>query len=313
LILKKFNAIKDCVVFEVDGKAFEAHVGPAALVEEHAVYMAAYPGDKGLRAMLRAQMALKGRLPCGARFERPGGRASGDFNTGMGNTLVMLAAVVSCLRGEQVYDLLADGDNALLFLPPGAVERVVEALPRRALEACGLELTLESPVSVLERIRFGQSAPVCVDGTWTMVRDYRKVVSGATSSHRWLREPGFRREYLTGVGLCELSLARGVPVLQAYCLELLRSLDYHGRVRSHPFRDYFMMGASLGGGREPHAIGYETRLSFERAFGVSPGEQEALEGGFVCPSPAAFSPVEGFVAAFDAEPLVMDQWYEAHV
>jgi len=313
LIRKKFRAIKDCVVFEVDGKAFEAHVGPAALVEEHSVYMAAYPRDKGLRAMLKVQATLRGRLPCGARFEREGGRASGDFNTGMGNTLVMVAAVVSCLDDEPLYDVLADGDNALLFLPPGAVARVVEALPRRALRACGLELTLESPVSVLEHVRFGQSAPVWVGDGWTMVRDYRKVVSGATSSHRWLREPSFRREYLTGVGLCELSLARGVPVLQAYCLHLLDTLNYRGRVRAHPFRDYFCMGATLDVDREPLPIGSEVRNSFERAFGLSVEAQVLLETGFNCPLPDGFSRLEGFADAFTAPPLVMDSWYEAHV
>jgi hypothetical protein len=301
------------VVFEVDGRAFEAHVGPGALIEEHSVYKAAYPRDKGLRALLDAQMTLHGRLPCGAKFRREGGRASGDFNTGMGNTMVMVAAVVSCLYDESVYDVLADGDNALLFLPPAAVSRVVERLPSRALLACGLELSLESPVSVLEHVRFGQSAPVQLSGGWTMVRDYLKVVSGATSSHRWLREPSFRREYLTGVGLCELSLAKGVPVLQAYCLALLAAQDYRGRVRAHPFRDYFVMGATLGVDRTPLYIGPEVRASFERAFGLSPEAQTYLEGAFNCPAPDSFGFIEGFKCSFDAPPLVMDQWYAGHV
>jgi len=89
LIVRKFNQFRDCVVFEVDGKAFEAHVTVPQLEQEHSVYDVAYQ-DARLRKVLSRQLELAGVTANGVKFSRPGGRASGDYNTGMGNTLVML-------------------------------------------------------------------------------------------------------------------------------------------------------------------------------------------------------------------------------
>jgi hypothetical protein len=283
LIVRKFRALTDCVACEVDGRAFEAHVGPHQLRQEHRVYRAAFPGDKVLSSLLDEQLVLRGRLSCGAKFSRPGGRASGDFNTGMGNSLIMLAVVGAVLRelcpGQ--FDLLVDGDNALVFLPRGIYDRVMGVFASRVLEVSGHEVQLDSPVSVLEEIRFGQSAPVYLGANlgWSMVRDYRKVVSGALSSHRWLREPTFAREWIRGVAACELSLARGVPVLQEWALSLQSSWGGPEGVRAHPHTDYFYQGAWFAGPGDQVAVSREARLSFARAFGLEPDAQLVLERG----------------------------------
>lgn len=283
LISRKFNSFRDCVVFEVDGKAFEAHVGESHLQAEHGVYRSAFPSDKGLARLLREQLSLSGRLPCGAKFSRPGGRASGDFNTGMGNTLLMLAICVGVLSGYGCrFDILADGDNALIFLEASESQVVLPVFAADVLQASGHEFTLERPVRRLEEIRFGQSAPVDLGGTrgLTMVRNYLSVLSGSASSHRYLNEPVYSREWLCGVASCELSLARGIPVLQAWALNLLRATEFSGRVRCGPFREYFMQGAWLAGPEEAEEITPVARASFEAAFGVSAEQQVALEESF---------------------------------
>jgi len=283
LIIRKWNKFKECVCFEVDGKAFEAHVGPYHLEKEHSVYKAAYPGDTGLANLLDVQKTLTGRLPCGAKFSRDGGRASGDFNTGMGNTILMLAVVVACLKQYNVaYDVLADGDNCLIFLEASSLSGVLDTFCQNVLDLSGFEMTLERPVRILEEIRFGQCAPVNLGGNlgWTMVRDYKKVISGATSSHQHLYHSRFAREWLTGVGLCELSLSRGVPVLQAWASSILNGTNYSGRVRLEPFRDYFIQGAKLDRTTEMVGVSGVARASFERAFGLTSQEQIMMEHSF---------------------------------
>jgi len=283
LISRKFNNFRDCVCFEVDGRAFEAHVGPWQLEAEHAIYKSAYPRDKGLAWLLEQQLSLKGKLPCGAKFSRSGGRASGDFNTGMGNSLIMVAVVVGAMSGYRVpYDLLCDGDNSLIFLERKHLDRVVSGFGDVVKSLCGHEMALERPVDVLEEIRFGQSSPVALGGNrgLTMVRDPWKVMSGAFSSHRHLREPKYAREFLTGVAMCELSLGLGIPVLQAYASSALGSMEFSGRVRCGAFREYFMQGAWLAGLGDVRDISAETRESFARAFGLDPTQQVALERQF---------------------------------
>jgi len=279
LIVRKFQAFSDCVVFEVDGKAFEAHVSREQLVEEHSVYLSAYHGSVDLRRLLSHQLRLAGVTSNGVKFTRQGGRASGDFNTGMGNTLIMLAAVVAALKGQVKFDTLVDGDNALLFLEKCDLERVVKTFGQRVFDLCGHEMALESPVSIIEGVRFGRSAPVYLgDGLgWTMVRDPRAVLSGAYASHKWLREPVFASRWCNGVSRCELSLAIGVPVLQVFALSVFNATTTEKKVPFEALRDYFYVGAWLAGAKDVRTPTLECRLSFERAFGISPEVQSEWE------------------------------------
>jgi len=320
LIVRKFRSITDCVVFEVDGAAFEAHVGPDQLVLEHAIYNGAIR-DTGLAKLLREQLTLRGALPCGAKFSRPGGRASGDFNTGMGNSLIMLGVVVGVLEDIGVkFDVLVDGDNALVFLSRPDLGRVVGEFAPRVLESTGHEVVLERPVDYIEGIRFGGSAPVYLGPSlgWSMVREWGRVLSCAFASHRWLREPRFAREWIRGVAMCELSLARGVPVLQAWALGGLKATDDVRRVRSHPHVDYFVQGAWLAGESSSVPVSMQARISFARAFGLEPEAQVALERklsrlelGTLLRSTYQYHRSDNF-EHWREEPGIHERWMDAH-
>lgn len=280
LIIRKFGGFRDCVVFEVDGKAFEAHCVESLIAEEHRIYSSAYPGDGFLRSVLKRQV-FSGVSQGGVKFSRRGGRASGDFNTGMGNTLIMLAVVSAVLGSYAIkFDILVDGDNALVFLERADYPSVESRFFTDVLEASGFEMTLESPVDFIEGVRFGRSAPLYLGQRlgWTMVRDWLSVLSGAYASHRWLREPVFGRRWVRGVAQCELSLAVGVPVLQAAAASVLSQLGSVQDVSDDVLADQLYVGARRVGLEAVVEVTREARLSFERAFGVKPEEQVALEG-----------------------------------
>jgi len=282
LIARKFNSIPGCVVVEVDGKAFEAHLERWMLELEHKVYAAAFPGDGELKRLLRCQLSMKGVTQGGVKFEREGGRASGDYNTGMGNTLCMLAVVESVLKrmGLTTYDTLADGDNCLLFLEPGSLDHVRGDFARLALDA-GHEMVLERPAWVLEAVRFGQSAPIRISpGRLSMVRDWRKVLSQGLSSHAHLHDVRFAKRHLRGVALCESALSRGVPILGEWADSVLRATE---GIEPPPFswyRDYQVLGVVEGAWNNP-VLGVrpteEARRSFALAFGTSVCDQVDLE------------------------------------
>jgi len=275
LIARKFKAIEECVCVEIDGAAFEAHVGPYQLKHEHAFYARAFPGDKRLAYLLSKQLKLKGVLSCNAFFERPGARASGDFNTGMGNSLIFLVEIVAALRGLGIhFDVLVDGDNVLVFVSKQHLGRLLSDLPVAVRASSGHECTVERPAHRLEDVRFGGCAPVWTPDGWTMVREWNRVVSTAVSSHIHLRHWNFARPWVSGVLQCELSMAQGIPILQSWAR---RSLDVLGekRARDDFYADYRAVGASFEVKTRPVAMG--TRLSFERAFGVSVERQLALE------------------------------------
>lgn len=289
LIVRKWNAFDDPVVLEVDGKAFEAHILRDHLDLEHGIYVSAYRGCRSLQRALLPQLFLKGVAGNGIRFEREAGRASGDFNTGMGNSIQMLTAVDATLEtfrtdgsGILRYDTLVDGDNALLFLEARDYVRVCAGFGERCRAITGHEMVLERPVRVIEHIRFGQSAPVWDGVKWRMVRDWKKVLSQGTSSHVHLRDIRFCKAYLAGVAMCEHSLGRGLPILGAWSKTLWDWAVVGGRVAQHSYRDYQAMGVDLDRLREPVPtdVTIEARISFEKAFGVTPDVQQLLEQQF---------------------------------
>lgn len=285
LIVRKFAGFDgDCVCFEVDASSWEAHQDLWQLVEEHRVYAAAFPGDSGLQSLLSKQLHNRGVSSGGVKFSRVGGRASGDLNTGMGNSLLMLAVCDTVLRELSVgkRDLLVDGDNALVFVPASEATFVRENFHRVALEVSGHEMVLERPVSVIEEVRFGQSAPVCVNGSWRMLRDYRKIFSQGCSSHVHLRHRRFAMSFLRGVALCELSLAHGVPLLQRWCELLLSATEGFDHASADFYRDYLEMGATLSESVHSSPVDITTRESFYRAFGVSPPDQLLVERSLTC-------------------------------
>jgi len=201
----------------------------------------------------------------------------------MGNSLIMCAVVdcVMTLIGTDQYDSLVDGDNALLFLPRSSLPEVVKNFAPLATEVSGHEMVLERPVDYLEGVRFGQSAPVETSCGWTMVRDWRKVLSHGTSSHANLNEPTFGRAYLCGVALCEASLARGVPILGRWAESLRQATETDVTKVFNHLRDYQVLGVDLAGlsgsvsrYTEPTA---RARESFAAAFGVDVQQQLALE------------------------------------
>lgn len=313
LIARKFKQFDDCIVFEVDGKGFEAHVSSEQIGLEHSVYAAAYGKAAALTSLLSCQRRMTGKTAHGWKFDRPGGRASGDFNTGLGNSLVMACATVSAVPRHVPFDMLVDGDNALVFVSAAHAGEVVPHFHRRVLDQCGHEMTLETPVHQLEAVRFGQSAPVYLGPRlgWTMVKDWRKVLSNICASHRWLSEPLFGRRWLNGVARCELSVSRGLPVLQQFALKLLDATEGVKPVGEDPFRDEFYVGAWFAERDDAIAVSPEARLSFEKAFGLTSEDQLLLEEGL--------SPTYGlercglefppFELKFQADPLLNnDGW-----
>lgn len=248
LIKRKMDEVgSGCVVFEVDGKSFEAHLHWQDLELEHSVYLAAFGQDRYLKRILNRQIELKGRTNNGVKFRRLGARASGDFNTGLGNTLIMLSACRATMAhldgGRSIrYDLLADGDNCLIFVEHARSQYVWANFGSAASTVSSQELAVENPVTKLEHVTFGQSKPVHTGERWSMVRDPVKVLSTAFTSHKHYNDLTYGARVLKAVAQGELALSRGVPVLQAY---FKRAVDLTRHIPELPHPEDVLEGRVL--------------------------------------------------------------------
>ncbi|QKN84402.1 RNA dependent RNA polymerase [Rice Tombus-like virus 2] len=281
LIADKFEEVGDCVCFEIDGKAFEAHITKRQLRLEHGVYKAAY-GSRELADLLSCQLELKGVTAGGMKFKRDGCRASGDFNTGLGNTLLMGAFTSACVdrffssNPNSRVSILADGDNALIFVDRAHAAELRGSFRSIMSGLCAHEMEVENPVDVLEQTVFGQSQPVETVEGLKMVRNLHKTLAGAFCNYRHYDKKNFAVSLVHEIALAELSLNRGVPILQPYFNEVVRITRGCRRVKNaENFLEGHLIGVSVSDKTIP--LTPSSRLSFERAYGLDPREQIRLE------------------------------------
>nr|QDH89942.1 MAG: RNA-dependent RNA polymerase [Riboviria sp.] len=286
LLRRKLYANPGTVCFEVDCKSFESHVSVEQLIAEHETYTTLCR-DPRLRELLSWQREFSGGFRSGVRFRAKGCRASGDFNTGLGNTLIMCCLVLaSAKRIGSRFDFLADGDNAVIFVPCDSLH-----LWLRELSQCFLSMGHEAEIgevqSEIEGVVFGQSKPICIGGRWTMIRDPLKVMSHAFAGHQHYAELRGAPKILRAVALCEAYLNRGVPVLQDFAQAMLKWTRNYGLPKDPGFDNLEYQRVwpivRARGAVEAVTIDSVARVLFEKSWGVTIEDQLRLEVGFKVP------------------------------
>ena len=142
-------------------------------------------------------------------------------------------------------------------------------------------MKVEKPVDVFEEIEFCQCHPVWNGEQWTMCRNLPKVLfCDAAHIGRDELEISIIRSAMAESGMI---WAKGIPVIPSFYQCLGRS-GYRGSptAKQIKLREFLMRNSgtywhSRGCDSGTQQVTSEARLSFYRAFGVSPSEQVALE------------------------------------
>lgn len=265
----------------LDASRFDQSVGKVALRAEHLLYNTIF-GCRLLAQLLKCQLRNIGVGRCfdGQVFANIGPmRCSGDQNTSLGNCLlsVLLARLFCSENLVLEYDILCDGDDLLLFVPVGALPKLT-TLSSWYLR-WGFRMKVEPPAYVPEQVEFCQSRPVCIDGSYVLVRNPSKVLNCDFAHGPRVQTLKQYLVHLRAVGVCGMSMAEGVPVLQElYKVAIergetgkwdqvaLQGLGYQAKLQRR---------AGFCGSYRP--VSESSRESFSLAFGIQPAEQELLE------------------------------------
>jgi len=284
LLRRKMLSTPGLVCFEVDCRSFESHMDISMLEEEHGIYSALLKSPR-LRQLLSWQLEFSGEFRSGVRYRAKGVRASGDFNTGLGNSLVMCCLVLAvAARLRTKFDMLVDGDNAVIFISLKHLNLWRRELPL-VFKEMGHEAEMGEVASEVSGIVFGQSKPLCVNGRWTMVRSPLKVLSHAFAGHQHFNEMRGGVRVLKSVAYCEAVLNRGVPVLQAFAHAMLKRLRHVSFAREGVDLgnfEYQRVATSSDGWRSRNweVITTDARLQFERSWGIPVVQQLLWEKSF---------------------------------
>jgi hypothetical protein len=281
LVRHKLKNFKYC--YSLDASAFDASVRVWHLLGTHRVYKALVGCDSEFLELLNETLVNTGLTKHGTRYTIVGNRMSGDMDTGIGNSLLAFLLIWTVMRrlGLRKWDLLCDGDDILVFSDV--------YIPEEAWGHLGAQLgftwkmeSIWQRGDPLENIEFCRHRLVCVAGTWRFVRGARALATfGVTHVHTNIRA---HRRYLKGVAMAEMHASSGVPCSSVLSARVYEKLKNEKELFVHS--DLFKFGSYV----DPKTItnfantfkysgevDVSTRLSYEKAFGVSVGDQIRYE------------------------------------
>lgn len=263
VFLKKVATFEDPVFVCIDHSKFDSTITQLHLKQTHKIYRRVC--GKSVQKYLKYQLRNRCWTKSGIKYTTNGTRCSGDFDTGLGNTLVNIACILQVCSTLPKFNFILDGDDAVL---------IIEREHRHMFSMEGFKSfgfsTKASIFDDISQVEFCQARLVDCN-PWKFVRNPLRAISNQTVIHKPY-SMGLMARYLAGVGLGELSVSNGVPIMQRQGQRLAESSDIPYFTEDDIWRMQML-------GTKPHVrpITAAARVTFANAWGLSEGLQMAIE------------------------------------
>jgi len=276
----KWNGFRQPVAIGIDAKRFDQHCGETALKWEHSVYKGIFPFEHKFHTVLDWQVENKcfGYTYDGKLKYKSSSRASGDVNTGSGNTCISAGMLHAFMKFCKVshYSAVVNGDDVVLIVDKKHLSTIMNKL-KSWYFTMGFQMEVSNPVDVFEQIEFCQMSPVVDKDGYLMVRKPKYAIAKDCISIKPLDNVKVFKKWVSAVGQGGLSIAAGMPIFQEFYTCLIRAASGVKPLRDDPTQDTGMMVWSVNMARNYSDISEETRESFYYAFGVLPDSQVSIE------------------------------------
>lgn len=274
LFTSKVSLFDDPVFFEIDHSKFDSTVRVEHLKSLHKYYKKFYPKDARLNRLLQAQIHNKGMTKNFIKYRVSGTRMSGDFDTGLGNSLINFYVLTGWLKlcNFTKFDILLDGDDSIIIVER---DQAYKARPE-LFERFGFETKFRETDDIHD-VEFCQSK-LMTTPLPNFVRNPLRAMSHTNISLKCY-DPVMYRRWIAGVGMCELSLNPGVPILQRLGQLLAMThpqyyIEAELRVRMAAIKPKFKF----------YPVTDLARYQFFRCFGIEPAMQEVIEQNLTGPT-----------------------------
>lgn len=274
LIHHKWSQFKKPIAISLDASRFDQHVSVDALKWTHKIYRRFVRGadlDRCLGWMYHNRgigVAKDGVV----RYQKDGGRCSGDMDTALGNCVLMVAMLYSlCSTLGIRHECIDNGDDITVFMESTERKRFLSEV-KPWFTALGFDIKVESETDVLEQVEFCQTRPVCRDGRYIMVRRIEALTKDTTS----LLDMHMTPSWWYAIGECGLALTDGIPIFTELYKWMMR-VGKPSRVDKHPLYRCGMTNLATGMTYTGRPISASTRASFAAAYGIDCHRQRLLE------------------------------------
>nr|WKV33679.1 MAG: RNA-dependent RNA polymerase [Riboviria sp.] len=277
LLFEYASWFEDPVFWCIDHSRYDAHWCRYTQYEEHKLYLRANGWDQELVRLLMMQRKNFCISKGGVKYIFVYKRGSGEVTTSAGNGGRNHGAIQGWLDWcgiEGVFGI--NGDDVFAILERKDLHKV------KPLEDFMLKIGLVTEYTITDNIwevEFCQSRPCLLPSGVTFVRNPYKVLAtlGRTAEKR---DDASMRMVLRSSALSELAVEPGCPVTNAYAKRILQHYG-EGRWLSTPDQLYKQEAMKIDLASvivsevpEPDVL---ARLTYYKAWGISPGEQELLE------------------------------------
>ncbi len=288
-LLKIWNSFVEPVALSIDHSKFDAHCNIQLLkvANKHNSLCLPKCYRNSFRQLAREQLLNKGVTTNGTKFTTKGTRMSGDQNTGSDNSLINLAMIRHWLSSQKVVgQMYIDGDDSVVVVEAKDVSK----LDVKRFSIYGMSTKLEATSTVFEHIDFCQCRPVFDGVAYRMIRNPLRVLARLP----WIvkkQPPARDLQWLKSIGMCELSLGCGLPVMQAIAEKLI-ALSPKKYVVT-PLH-YLAKGEVMKPWKvKSYPVSAEARISYAEAWDISPEKQ--LEYENICFTEVSSHPMIKFI------------------
>lgn len=286
----KWDNLRDPVAVPLDFSRFDQHCSVPALQYEFEFYKRAFPLNSHLEWLLNFQLHPRGIAVAGdgaISYDCPdGGRGSGQINTSMGNKLIVCGLMWEYFNEIGLSASLANmGDDCVIFLEKSDLFLLESTLSSWWL-ARGYNAITEPVCYELESIEFCQSRPVNVNGSWVMVRNPKRALSKDCITLQSSETVAQIASTYMAISTCGRIINSGVPI--SFALHSCLNRAARKYAKDVVLSDEFMFKAvEFGNYERMRGMVYKrkhildsTRLSYYKAFGITPDIQIDLESYF---------------------------------
>lgn len=255
LLLEKYSYFNNPILLACDHSKFDSTIRAEHLFAEHKIYYVSYK-SKYLRYLLNKQINNRGYSRNGIKYNVRGTRMSGDYNTGLGNSLINRAVLESWVHNIK-HEILLDGDDSIIIIERDDMKK----LDRSHFTRMGFETTIEV-FDDITQVDYCQSKLVMSDVPIMCRNPCRALSNMAVCLHRY--HPRMYREWMSSVFQCLIHTNSGMPIFDSltHLVGKFRVVD----------EDYH---------RKMEGVNYVRRRicrdAFAKTWGISPEWQRYIE------------------------------------